>query len=126
MKYLFSLTLLTLSLLALTGCHSDHDELFTTAILTIDGGDTIAIERVRATATLTNLNTHQTVSSGSFNGNGVAISVLRGAYQVSIEGQIRYEDPQQGVRIRQFRAVSDSEDLMGDAPKAVFNIIWMN
>ena len=84
--------------------------------IVINGGDTLRIDRVQATATIRNLNTKQVITSTNFNGNTLKQQLLRGAYQVSVDGSIQYTNQKQQTRIRSFRsqtdfiAFGDSED----------------
>ena len=113
--------------LALTACHQDNDDYMTLATIQLDGGSDVTIERVQAMAHITNLNTKHVVSTADFTGDQVQIELLRGAYQVSIEGVLSYTDQTGNKRIRSFRAVSDYVELVGTGTsKATINIIYLN
>ncbi|WP_051612030.1 hypothetical protein [Xylanibacter ruminicola] len=113
--------------LALTACHQDNDDYMTLATIQLDGGSDVTIERVQAMAHLTNLNTKHVVSTADFTGAQVQIELLRGAYQVSIEGVLSYTDQTGNKRIRSFRAVSDYVELVGTGTsKATINIIYLD
>ncbi len=113
--------------LALTACHQDNDDYMTLATIQLDGGSDVTIERVQAMAHITNLNTKHVVSTADFTGDQVQIELLRGAYQVSIEGVLSYTDQTGNKRIRSFRAVSDYVELVGtETSKATINIIYLD
>lgn len=113
--------------LALTACHQDNDDYMTLATIQLDGGSDVTIERVQAMAHITNLNTKHVVSTADFTGAQVQIELLRGAYQVSIEGVLSYTDQTGNKRIRSFRAVSDYVELVGtENSKATINIIYLD
>lgn len=113
--------------LALTACHQDNDDYMTLATIQLDGGSDVTIERVQAMAHITNLNTKHVVSTADFTGDQVQIELLRGAYQVSIEGVLSYTDQTGNKRIRSFRAVSDYVELVGTGTsKATINIIYLD
>ena len=75
--------------------------------IVINGGDTLRIDRVQATATIRNLNTKQVITSTNFNGNTLKQQLLRGAYQVSVDGSIQYTNQKQQTHIRSFRSQTD-------------------
>lgn len=126
MKKLFTILICCMTL-ALTACHQDNDDYMTLATIQLDGGEGVTIERVQAMAHITNLNTKHMVSTADFTGAQVRIELLRGAYQVSIEGVLSYTDQTGNKRIRSFRAVSDYVELVGtDTSKATINIIYLD
>ena len=113
--------------LALTACHQDNDDYMTLATIQLDGGSDVTIERVQAMAHITNLNTKHVVSTADFTGDQVQIELLRGAYQVSIEGVLSYTDQTGNKHIRSFRAVSDYVELVGTGTsKTTINIIYLD
>ena len=79
MKKLFY-TICFAVVIAVTACHEDNEEYFAEADITVNAGDTLTVDRVQATAVLTNLNTRQVTTSADFNGQTLRISLLRGAY----------------------------------------------
>ncbi len=126
MKKLLTILICCMTL-ALTACHQDNDDYMTLATIQLDGGEGVTIERVQAMAQITNLNTKHVVSTADFTGAQVRIELLRGAYQVSIEGVLSYTDQTGNKRIRSFRAVSDYVELVGtDTSKATINIIYLD
>ena len=116
MKQALQIIFLALIGTALTACHNSTDDYMTSVTIAINGGDTLRIDRVQATATIRNLNTKQVITSTNFNGNTLKQQLLRGAYQVSVDGSIQYTNQKQQTRIRSFRsqtdfiAFSDSDD----------------
>ena len=122
------LILLTMSLtLALTACHQDNDDYMTQATIYLDGGDTLTINRVQAMAQITNLNSRHVVSTADFDGPKVQVELLRGAYQINVDGILNYNDPNGVQHIRSFRAISDYVELAGrGACQAKLNIIFLD
>lgn len=126
MKKLFTILMCCMTL-ALTACHQDNDDYMTLATIQLDGGEDVTIERVQAMAHITNLNTKHVVSTADFTGAQVQIELLRGAYQISIEGVLSYTDTTGNKRIRSFRAVSDYVELATTGTsKATINIIYLD
>lgn len=112
---------------SLSACHQDNDDYMTQASICLDGGDTLMIDRVQAMAHITNLNTRHVVSTADFNGPEVQIELLRGAYQINIEGILSYHDATGQQHIRSFRAISDYVELAGSgACEAKLNIIFLD
>ena len=110
-----------------SACHQDNDDYMTTVTITLDGGEQITIEQVQAMAHLTNLNSRHVTSTANFIGPKVQLELLRGAYQVQIEGALAYKD-QDGVQhVRSFRAISDYVELIGSETSEVkLNIIFLD
>ena len=75
--------------------------------IVINGDDSLQIDRIQATASIRNLNTKQVITSADFNGNTLKQQLLRGAYQVSVDGSIRYTNQNKQTRIRSFRSQTD-------------------
>lgn len=107
MKQVLQIIFLTLIGTALTACHNSTDDYMTSVTIVINGGDTLRIDRVQATATIRNLNTKQVITSTNFNGNTLKQQLLRGAYQVSVDGSIQYTNQKQQTHIRSFRSQTD-------------------
>ena len=101
--------IIALALMACTfsSCHNEVDEYMADVTIAISSEEATEIDRVQATATLTNLNTKQTITSTNFIGNRLTETVLRGAYKISIDGVIRYTDKKNEVRVRSFRSTTD-------------------
>ncbi|MBR1467362.1 MAG: hypothetical protein IJ606_01890 [Bacteroidaceae bacterium] len=109
------LLILLVSCMAVTvcGCHQDNDEYMTVATVRLDGGEGVRIERVQAMAHFTNLNSRHVTSTANFDGAEVQVVLLRGAYQVLVEGVLSYVDADGKRMVRSFRAVSDYVELAG-------------
>lgn len=122
------LLLLTTSLtLALVACHQDNDDYMTQATIYLDGGDTLTINRVQAMAQITNLNTRHVVSTADFNGPQVQVELLRGVYQINVEGILSYTDKNGMQHMRSFRAITDYIELAGTGScQAKLNIIFLD
>ncbi|WP_028911080.1 hypothetical protein [Prevotella sp. MA2016] len=126
MKQIFTILTLAVALM-LVACHQDNDDYMTLATIQLDGGDTLTIDRVQAMAQITNLNTKHVVSTADFTGAEVQIELLRGAYQVHVEGVMSYSDSKGTRRVRSFRAVSDYVELTGSGrSQAKLNIIFLD
>lgn len=111
MKQILSFILSAVTLLSLSACHQEEDELFATAVITLTASDGISIGRVQAQAQLTNVNTRQVTTTADFSGATVQILLLRGAYSVLIEGVAACTDADGNSRLRQFRAQTDYVEL---------------
>jgi hypothetical protein len=126
MKKILSIIIIGLTM-ALTACHQDNEDYYTLATIGLDTGDTLSVERVQAMAHITNLNSRHVVSTSDFIGSEVNIQLLRGAYQVNIEGIIRYSDKQGKSSTRSFRAVSDYVELVGlESSRTKLKIIFLD
>lgn len=113
--------------IVLSACHQDNTDYTTMATLTLDGGDTLTINQVQAMAHFTNINSRHVTSTADFLGPKVQIELLRGAYQVQIEGIVSYTD-RQGIRqVRSFRAISDYVELSNSSWSEVkLSIIFLD
>jgi hypothetical protein len=119
----------TLAILALTAvaCAPVEDDLFTTARITVAAGDDVTVTRVQAQARLTNVNTRQVVTSADFDGSVVTVELLRGAYQIDIEGVATCRQSDGQSRARQFRCQSDyAEFIHKDSNDITLNIIFLD
>lgn len=105
------ITLMILAM-ALTACAPVEDDIFTTARITVAAGDEVTITRIQAQVKLTNVNTRQTVTSADFVGSTVAVELLRGAYQIDIEGAATCQMADGNTRVRQFRCQSDYAEMV--------------
>ena len=116
------------TVIALTSCHEEEDQLFATAIVSLRGsGDGVTITGVQAQARLTNVNTRQTTTSAAFSGETLTVELLRGAYQILIEGVVTCSDSTGRQRIRQFRAQTDYTELAGKGVNQVtLDIIYLD
>ena len=126
MKKFFSIFML-IAMIALSACHQDNTDYTTVATLTLDGGDTLTIDQVQAMAHFTNINSRHITSTADFQGPKVQIELLRGAYQVQIEGIVSYTDRQDIRQVRSFRAISDYVELANSSWSEVkLSIIFLD
>ena len=125
-RKLLAMPLIILLATILTSCRQVEDDIFTTAQIMLNAGDTIQIDRIQANALLTDLNSKRTMTTSDFDGNTLRVTLLRSAYAVAVEGIVRYRDTQNQVRMRQFRAHADylSFASMG-VNTAMLDIIFM-
>lgn len=98
--------------LAITACAPVDDDLFTTARITIEAGDGTTVTGVQAQAKLTNVNTRQEITAAGFAGNSITVELLRGAYQINIEGVAACAGNNGDTRHRQFRCQTDYAELV--------------
>lgn len=125
MKKLLILCMMATGLL-LSACHQEEDDLFTTAVLTLETSDGTTVERVQGTVTLTNLNTRQVVTAADFIGNVAQVQVLRGAYTVLVEGSAQCRDASGATAVRKFRCSADYLALEKEnTNNATLNMIWL-
>ena len=123
------LNILTLLLIALTmlltACAPVEDEIFTTARITVTAEGEDSITSVQAQVRLTNVNTRQVTTVADFDGASATVELLRGAYQIDIEGVATCQSPGNSIRMRQFRCQSDyvefiSHDINEVTLKTIF------
>ena len=123
------LNILTLLLIALTmlltACAPVEDEIFTTARITVTAEGEDSITSVQAQVKLTNVNTRQVTTVADFDGASTTVELLRGAYQIDIEGVATCQSPGNSIRMRQFRCQSDyvefiSRDINEVTLKTIF------
>lgn len=127
MKKLLYMMVVGVMLMSLTACHADEDQLFTTAAITLTGSDTIYVDRIQGTITLTNLNTKERVTTADFDGCTATVNLLRGVYQVSVDGQVRYCDGKGITHVDNFRASQDQVSIVnGSMVMVELPIILMN
>ena len=112
--------------LAVISCAPVEDDIFTTAHIAVTAGDGSAITRVQAQVRLTNVNTRQVVTSSDFEGSSVAVELLRGAYQIDIEGVVTCLQSDGQTRARQFRCQSDYAEFIRDDSNITLNIIFLD
>ena len=118
---LISITLVML----LTACAPVEDDIFTTARITVTAEGEVSITSVLAQVKLTNVNTRQVTTVADFNGTSATVELLRGAYQIDIEGVATCLSPDNVTRMRQFRCQSDyvefiSHDINEVTLKTIF------
>ena len=121
-----TLTLLLIALtMLLTACAPVEDEIFTTARITVTAEGEDSITSVQAQVKLTNVNTRQVTTVADFDGASTTVELLRGAYQIDIEGVATCQSPGNSIRMRQFRCQSDyvefiSRDINEVTLKTIF------
>ena len=106
--FLISITFVML----LTACAPVEDDIFTTARITVTAEGDVSITSVQAQVKLTNVNTRQVTTVADFNGTSATVELLRGAYQIDIEGVATCLSPDNVTRMRQFRCQSDYEEFI--------------
>jgi hypothetical protein len=112
--------------LVMISCAPVEDDIFTTARITVTTGDDTAITRVQGQVRLTNVNTRQVVTSSDFEGSSVNVELLRGAYQIDIEGVVTCQSSNGQPRARQFRCQSDYAEFISDNSSVTLNIIFLD
>jgi len=78
--------------------------------VTAEGDESIT--SVQAQVKLTNVNTRQVTTVADFIGTSATVELLRGAYQIDIEGVATCVSPDNATRMRQFRCQSDYEEFV--------------
>ena len=127
MKHHFLYFTLIVLMVAAAACAPVEDDIFTTARVTVAAGDETVITRVQAQAKLTNVNTRQVLSSADFEGPSVTVELLRGAYQIDIEGVVTCQQADGQTRMRQFRCQSDYAVFVRDGINDItLNIIFLD
>ena len=94
---------------------------------TVKADDNITITSVQAQVKLTNVNTRQVTTTADFEGASATVELLRGAYQIDIEGVATCQSPDKAIRLRQFRCQSDYEELILNGMNEItLNIIFLD
>ena len=119
--FLLSITFVMLP----TACAPVEDDIFTTARITVTAEGDVSITSVQAQVKLTNVNTRQVTTVADFNGTSAMVELLRGAYQIDIEGVATCQSAENNIRMRQFRCQSDyvefiSRDINEVTLKTIF------
>jgi len=107
MKQIFHFIIITILATAINACAPVEDDILTTARIIVAGSDESVLSRVQAQVKLTNVNTRQVTTTADFVGSVVTVELLRGAYQIDIEGVATCQSPDGMTRMRQFRCQSD-------------------
>ena len=107
MKRILPLIALIIGAFAMTSCHQEQTDYYTTAQLTLTVPDSISVRQIQGTMTLQSLNTTLSQSSSSITDYSFSMQVLRGAYKVDVVGMIQYTTPNGGLQTRHYRAHSD-------------------
>ena len=123
--------ILTLILIALTvlftACAPVEDDIFTTARITVAAEGEVSITSVQAQVKLTNVNTRQVTTVANFEGTTATVELLRGAYQVDIEGVATCQMAGNTSRMRQFRCQSDHvEFIQHDINEVTLKTIFLD
>lgn len=127
MKHHILFFLLIAFTILLTACAPVEDDIFTTARITVSGGDEVSITSVQAQVKLTNVNSRQVTTTANFDGACASVEVLRGAYQIDIEGVATCQSGENVIRLRQFRCQSDYVEFVGrDINEVTLNIIFLD
>lgn len=122
-----TLYLSMLLIVLLTACAPVHDDIFTTVSITLSAADGMQITGVQAQVKLTNVNTRQVTTAANFEGAAVEVEILRGAYQIDVEGVAAITADDGTTRYRQFRCQSDyAEFVAPDANKITLPLIFLD
>lgn len=117
--------LVLLALPALTACHSDEDDYYTTLAVTVAAPEGCTILQMQGTVRLTNLNNKQSYATSAFTVSTATLEVLRGVYSIDIEGTVRYTDKTGTVRTGNFRASSSYAEALTHPATATLDIILL-
>ena len=112
MKQSTLISLLIAVVMLFTACAPVEDDIFTTARITVIGQDDVPITDIQAQVKLTNVNTRQVITTADFEGTSVTVELLRGAYQIDIEGVATCPSGDNAIRMRQFRCQSNYEEFV--------------
>ncbi len=112
---------------AITACAPVEDDIFTIARISVTAGNNLDVTRVQAQVRLTNVNTRQTLASADFEGPNVTIEVLRGAYQIDIEGVATCQSNDGTASIHQFRCQCDYVEFIDKEQNDItLNMIFLD
>lgn len=114
-----------LLLLALSACSNGDEEIFTSATIRLTTADSISAEKVQATLKATNINTRQTVTTSQFDHLAVPVTLLRGAYRISIDGYVVYKGKDSKQHTKAFRAYTDYCELTAINSETNLELILM-
>ncbi len=125
-QFIFPISLFLLAF-AFIACAPVEDDIFTTARITITTDGNTTITGVQAQVKLTNVNTRQVTTIADFEGSSITVELLRGAYQIDIEGVVACLNPDGTTRHRQFRCKSDYTEFVHDnMNETSLNIIFLD
>lgn len=122
---LYILPIAILMLITITACHQDNDDYNTSAVISINVPDSIIIDKMQGTVTVTNLNNKQSYSSSNFNGTSTSMDIMRGCYSISVTGTVLYHDSLKIKHTRNFRASSSYSELLKHPSVVSVDIIFM-
>lgn len=100
-------TILVLLLLSLAACNDDKEEIFTSATINLEAADSIKIQKIQGTAKAVNINTRQITTNSQFDNLSSSMKLLRGAYQITINGYVVYLDNKGTLHTHAFIAYTD-------------------
>jgi len=106
-----TLTIFALLLLALVACHNDAEEIFTSATISLEAADSITVQKIQGTVKAVNINTRQTTTNSQFDNFSSSMKLLRGAYQITINGYVVYLDNKNIQHTHAFIAYTDYCEL---------------
>ncbi len=126
MNKILQFIILSLSIVIIA-CAPVEDDIFTVARISVTAGDDVAITHVQAQVKLTNVNTRQVTTTADFVGNSVTVELLRGAYQIDIEGVVSCQSTDGTNQMRQFRCQSDyAEFISKEQNDITLNMIFLD
>lgn len=126
MNRILQFIILSLSIVIIA-CAPVEDDIFTVARISVTAGDDVAITRVQAQVKLTNVNTRQVITTADFQGSSVTVELLRGAYQIDIEGVATCQSTDGATRMLQFRCQSDyAEFISKEQNDITLNMIFLD
>jgi len=120
-----SLFCLLLLATALTACHEEYDDYYTTATISFVTTDGTVVERMQGTVTVTNLSNGQSYASSNFDGASTTIDVLRGPYSIAVEGSVQLKAADGTTQIHTFRASTSYCELMDHPSIITLNILLL-
>jgi len=124
--YILLITTLAMTII-FTACAPVEDDIFTEACITLTATDEQVITQVQAQVLFTNVNTRQVTTIAGFQGNRVTAELLRGAYQIDIEGVAVCQESNGNMRARQFRCRSDYAELVEkNVNNITLNVIFLD
>lgn len=112
-------------MIATTACHQENDDYNTSAVISIKVPDSIYVDKMQGTVTVTNLNNKQSYSSSDFNGTSASMDIMRGCYSISVTGTVLYHDSLKVVHTRNFRAASSYNEFLEHPSNVSVDIIFM-
>lgn len=107
MKRIIPLIALLIGAFAITSCHKEQTDYYTTAQLSLVVPDTINVRQIQGTMTLQSLNTTLSKSTSNISNCSFTMQVLRGAYKVDVVGMLQYTTANGKLQTRHYRAHSD-------------------
>lgn len=112
-------------MITITSCHKDNDDYNTSAVISINVPDSMTVDKMQGTVTVTNLNNKQSYSSSEFNGTSTSLDIMRGCYSISVTGTVLYHDSLKVKHTRNFRAASSYCEFLKHPSVVSVDIIFM-